>query len=368
MTTDPSPTPTVILDTPDGQHGGPVYTISRRFLLGTALAMCAHRAAAATTQSPQNPNQPGLGKMTIDATPTPTVILDAPKGRHGWPFGGPIEDLAARGYIMEEFLIGGVARSYRRISDDGGGIDGVWQTEVADTASYTTRIYVVRPKDPGDFNGTVLVHWQNVTMGVDLGYPGDAEIFRGYAWVCVSAQKIGVDGVPGATLGLTSWDPERYGSLHHPGDAFSFDIFAQVGRLLRDGPALGLIDPLRGVRPRTVIATGASQSASRLATYINAVLPHERLFDGFYLIVHWGMSSLKEGESAEARMTWQGGGRYRGTSKINDRGETRVLVLATECEALHNYPARQPDTDTYRFWRLPARHILTRETGMYWAR
>ncbi|MET0182108.1 MAG: alpha/beta hydrolase domain-containing protein, partial [Caulobacterales bacterium] len=31
---------------------------------------------------------------------------------------------------------------------------------------------------------------------------------------------------------------------------------------------------------------------------------------------------------------------------------TPILVLATECEALDNYPVRQPDTDTFRFWEI----------------
>ena len=41
---------------------------------------------------------------------------------------------------------------------------------------------------------------------------------------------------------LKAINPERYGSLVHPGDGYSFDIFSQVGRLLRDSEAGGRLD------------------------------------------------------------------------------------------------------------------------------
>ena len=37
----------------------------------------------------------------------------------------------------------------------------------------------------------------------------------------------------GAGKGLRVLDPERYGDLDHPGDAFSYDIYTQVARALR---------------------------------------------------------------------------------------------------------------------------------------
>ena len=55
---------------------------------------------------------------------------------------------------------------------------------------------------------------------------------QGHAWVGVSAQKVGIDGggfVESIHLKLLA--PERYGELEHPGDAWSFDIFTQVGAL-----------------------------------------------------------------------------------------------------------------------------------------
>ena len=56
----------------------------------------------------------------------------------------------------------------------------------------------------------------------------------GYAWVGVSAQVVGVHGgqalmEAAGAMSLTEVDPERYGSLSHPGDIFSFDIYSQAG-------------------------------------------------------------------------------------------------------------------------------------------
>jgi hypothetical protein len=285
-------------------------------------------------------------------TPAPIVTGPITGGAHGWPFGAPIEDLARRGYVMEEYFLDGTARRYRAKAGATPGLDGVWETEPSQTAPFRTRLYVARPADPAAFNGVLQVNWQNVTANVDLGSPGGEEAFRGYAWAGVTTQKIGVDGVAGLTKGLAAWDPERYGSLHHPGDAYSYDIYAQAARLLRDGPPAGGPDPLAGLRPKTVIAVGGSQSAMRLGSYINIAHQHDRLFDGFYLIVHWGMCPPIEDISLQAQFAPRPDGLHTAASRLNDRGDTPILVLATECEALDNYPVRQPDTDSFRFWEI----------------
>ena len=76
------------------------------------------------------------------------------------------------------------------------------------------------------FNGTVLVEWLNVSGGIDapaVWMMAHREIARaGYAYVAVSAQKVGVDGgqtITGIDMSLKKQDPERYSDLSHPGDA-----------------------------------------------------------------------------------------------------------------------------------------------------
>ena len=59
-------------------------------------------------------------------------------------------------------------------------------------------------------------------------------------------------------LHLKRLAPDRYADLHHPGDAWSFDIFTQVGRQLR---LPGDQNPLRGLEPSKLLAMGESQGA-----------------------------------------------------------------------------------------------------------
>ena len=102
---------------------------------------------------------------------------------------------------------------------------------------YKTRLVVRRPKSPDRFNGTVVIEWNNVTAGRDLDidwFQAGAYFVRaGYAWIGVSAQRVGVNH-------LREWSPARYGSLDvtHGGtiddEALSYDIFSAVARAVRD--------------------------------------------------------------------------------------------------------------------------------------
>jgi hypothetical protein len=157
------------------------------------------------------------------------------------------------------------------------------------TEPYKTRIVVRRPIDARKFNGTAVVEWLNVTLGLDVAVDwtfAHTELIRdGFAWVGVSAQYVGVEGgpgiVPGPSQPLKTANPARYGSLDHPGDSFSYDIFSQAARAIRvpSGP-----NPLGDLELERVIATGHSQSAFRLVTYIDAIHPLARVYDGY--LVH----------------------------------------------------------------------------------
>ena len=60
----------------------------------------------------------------------------------------------------------------------------------------------------------------------------------GYAWAGIGAQASGVNA---PRTGLKAWDAERYRSLEHPGDAYSYDIFSQGGQALLHPTS---VDPL----------------------------------------------------------------------------------------------------------------------------
>jgi hypothetical protein len=173
------------------------------------------------------------------------------------------------------------------------------------------------------------------------------EILReGHAWVGVSAQRAGVNGpavLPGVSKPLVEWDPERYGDLGIPDDALSYDVFTQAAALLgRSRPhAPRAIDPLGGLPVAQVIATGASQSAHRLASYVNGVQPLTHAFDGFLIVVRFG-----SGARIHPELTPPERFRLRGDLDVP------VFVVNTETEALASYPVRQPDTDRYRYWEI----------------
>jgi hypothetical protein len=259
-------------------------------------------------------------------------------------------DLPKNGYTNTEYVAAGTATSYTRVGALGK--DGRWSVAPNKTAPYRTRIIVRVPANPKRFNGTLLVEWLNVTAGSDTDpnfmYAGTEIVRKGYAWVGVSVQKVGVSGgdaaLPIAGLpsgGLVGTDPARYGSLHHPGDQYALDIFSQVARALR---APGPVDPLRGLRPKRVVALGESQSAFELTTYIDAIQPIARIFDGFFVYSRGGGATPLGGGAIEKGLS--------GGIRIRDDIDVPVFLFETETDEaeLRYFDARQPDTAHLRLW------------------
>jgi hypothetical protein len=267
------------------------------------------------------------------------------------PAGIPTVDLVALGYVAEEFHLGGITRAYDLAGGTDYTEDGRWTAVAVAEAPFLTRILVVRPRDPKAFNGTVVLNWQNVSAGYEMGslVEGD-EPLNGYAWVGVSAQEVGIFGsFRGRTRGtfgggrpLRERDPERYAALRHPGDRGSFDIFTKAARAV--GPTRdGDVDPLGGLDVQRVIATGASQSAIRLASYCNAVHPLERAIDGFLLVV-W--------EGRAPRLTSGGEDYHYVRSTLRDDLGTPTVIVNSEFEALATAGLDLADHDTLRVWEV----------------
>jgi hypothetical protein len=269
---------------------------------------------------------PSFPRAEADVEPTPDPTVEGPigdTGIHGHPWYDPAYEVESIGFVEEEYFVSGTARTFT--------------TATPSTADYNTRIFVVRPADPADFNGTVVVEWDNVTAQGAFSpmwtWLHPLLLREGYAFVSVSAQAAGICCSP---LSHQGWDPVRYGELSHPGDDYSFDIFSQVVQALQSPAG---IDPLGSLDPERVIATGNSQSASRLYTYINAVQDQAGLIDGFQ--IHGG-----------------GGKAFAGPS-------VPVMHLFSERE-INSAGAEAGVADNYRMWELPgsshndadtARHI-----------
>ena len=234
-------------------------------------------------------------------------------------------ELTAHGYTEEEFFLEGMANTYTMDADNPLANASI----ESEGHRYRSRLVVRRPKAE-DFNGVVVIEWMNVTGGVDKDIDwwqsGAHLVANGYAYVFVSAQQMGIDNI-------VAWSPQRYAVLDAThdgtvtGDASSYDIFSAVAKAVtREGSEADGVDILDGLRARKIIATGHSQSASRLATYLNGIHPLDPVFDG--VIVH-------------------GGG---GT--IRDDQPVKIFKLMAETDMLRRASSPQPNSANFRQWEV----------------
>jgi hypothetical protein len=309
--------------------------VARAAVVASAAALVATSAIAGVASA-----EPGTLEVPAANVQGPIPSTVEPPGTpRDYPFMATPIDLAARGYVEEEYFI---SRSDACLYT-GVGLATATVPAVCD-GSYTTRIMVRRPVSNEAFNGTVLLEWQNVTAQYDVDHywhESSEHIMReGYAWVGVSAQRAGVQPNPSVPCipflnvffgcnNLRTWSPLRYGSLDipltSPPDGFSFDIFSHAAQALRNpnpsGPA-----PMGALDVETVIAIGTSQSAGRLNSYHNSIHPLQAdpVIDAYFL--------------GEAR------------TNLRTDLDVPVLRLLSEVDVAATYaPA---DSDTYRHWEV----------------
>ena len=299
-------------------------------------------AATTTTTGPQ----PGADVAV------PTVRGPITGGTYDLPFNPMPAALAERyGYVEQEYFVEGDATSYTPTGT--WGEDGHWDAVPAATAPYRTRLLVRRPTDPADFSGVVVVEWLNVSSGMDadpdFGFGAEELLRNGDAWVGVSAQAAGVEGGGFAipiegfeAKPLREWDPQRYGTLEHPGDDYSFDIFSQAAQAVRRPEG---VDPMAGMRPAVVLAAGESQSAMRMVTYVDAVQPLAGIYEGFLIHSRGGSGVAISADATDA---------LPAVAHVRDDLSVPVLQFETETDlfGLGFGPARQPDTDRLRTWEV----------------
>jgi hypothetical protein len=282
---------------------------------------------------------PALAADQRVSVPIPTVTgpvawtAQPPDASHGYTFNHTFLDLAGAGYVEEEFFLEGTANRYNMPAEATG-------SEMDSGHPYKTRIVVRRPASARKFNGTAIVEWTNVTGSRDLemDWFQSAEHFirAGYAWVGVSAQHVGVDA-------LKAWSPSRYGTLDVTeggkitNDALSYDIMAATSVVVR-GKAK--TDVMGGLKVERVIASGHSQSAGRLAGYVNSVHPLNPVFDG--VVLH-------------------GGG-----GKIRTDLDVKVWKMLSETD-VRGPAARQDDTGKFRTWEVAGTSHVDSESARHFA-
>ncbi len=151
---------------------------------------------------------PARAQVPIPTVTGPIPALQPPgtDPAHNYPqlASGPNFDLSRVGYIEEEFFFEGTATRYSTPSM----ADGV---VLSSGHPYKSRVIVRRPTSAHKFNGVVIVEWVNVTSGynLDLHWQTSRDYLtrEGYAYVGVSAQRVGVQQAP---YGLTAWSHKVY--------------------------------------------------------------------------------------------------------------------------------------------------------------
>jgi len=301
----------------------------------------------------------GFEEGAAGAAPIPQVPYQAAAAISGpittghviEPLSARSSNLAANGYIEHEYFASGTAAAFTATSSPS---NGKWSIAPTTSASYRTRILVRRPKDPARFNGTVVVEWMNVSAGEsapDWDYLNPKLMRDGYAYVAVSAQALGVSGGPpilgtvslGSSGGLVGSEPARYGTLHHPGDQYALDIFAQIGKSLRTTKQ----QALGNLHPKHIVAVGESQSAFYLTTFADALQPRTHTFDGIFIHSRGGSGASLSGSAITSG---------EGPSGLRIRPDLSVPVFMFETQTdlveLGYAAAQQPNTSRIRTWEV----------------
>jgi hypothetical protein len=224
-------------------------------------------------------------------------------------------DLAAHGYVQEEYLVSGRAGIYEWVP----GSD--YEVELLRDGEYVTRLLVTRPADPARFSGKAVLDIVNMSAGYDW------QAIWAALWECILESGdafVGVTSKPNVFPGMCRFDPARYGRLamanplppdeqacgklpgepdHDPNlfgvskldeNGLCWDLFTQLGALLKSDDRG---NPLS--RPATrLIMTGESQSGMYLTTYFRwfhrrATLPDGRPIFDAYLAEDGGTSTTR---------------------------------------------------------------------------
>lgn len=298
-----------------------------------ALAIWTTQASAQTAQAapPTQANTQAASTLT----PMPNLGGGAIMSRQA--------QLAAWGYLEEEFQLKGTAQAYEPEGE--WKKDGIWPLKVSGTPqAYDTRLLIRRPRDPARFNGTVLVEWLNTSLGFDLdgawSLTRDELIREGYAWVGVSAEAASAESLKAA-------NPTRYAQAHIAHVGLAFDIFTQAAAQARQAASQWGTNK---AAPVEVLALGYSQSGSFLITYINAFQPRTHAFNGFY-----AMSTAAVGMKIEPD-----GGRLFNVGYRPDL-DVPVMQVSNEMEVVVGWQlSRTPDTDKLRHWEMAGATHLDR--------
>lgn len=307
----------------------------------------------------------GAQAQTARVTPAPAVTATSQIfGDPALPGTPEAAEFAARGYVREEVFLSGAANVYRY------GPQGALEVETK-AVPYTTRMVIVRPREPKPFSGVVhLEPIHPLNGGGGWAVVRDHALARGDAWVGVmiggDANSRGAsrpDAPTAAPLVLRWIDPQRYAAIDWPTeeDGIRWDVFFQAAEKLR-----APVGPLKGLKVERVYAQGWSFTGSFLRTFVNEGF-HDRLrdargrplIDGYLMGI--SSSSFRSGYTpinSRAPVVTDADPRRR-----NRAIDVPVIELMSENEAITNRAPQTTDSDGARRHRLYEAPGLTHGSG-----
>lgn len=289
-------------------------------------------------------------------TPLPTATGPIPVTAESFPELGVERtqervDLAAAGYVEEEFFVSGEGNAYDWAADGSIGV-------LASGLSYTTRIMVRRPADAARFNGNVIVELLNNSRTYD--WPMSWSVVHPYvlesgaAYVGISIRPRGIDA-------MKKLNPARYEALSFIAPAepcandaatdrredLHWDIISQVGALLKTPRGTG---PLAGFDVERLYAIADDGD---LPTYVNAIHAQATLangsaiYDGY--VYKGDATPVRLNACSEAPASTDARGRDHGA-------DVPVVRVLAEGDAAHFFSMRRDDSDApgdlYRLYEV----------------
>ena len=249
-------------------------------------------------------------------------------------------------YVAEEFKISGEADVFTYEDPPVAG-----QKMLRDDVetSYATRIMILRPPSPRDFNGTVVVEWWNSTAGWDTAPAADASIEyferEGIIYVGVTNSPDSIEYLVGgcSLLGLLPPTcPGRYDGLSMPEIGQAFEMVSQIVTLLRSDAE---DNPLADYRVQRLYHVGQSQQAGSVTTYANEF--HFEGNDGYFIQAGGGVARQL---SSDAPRFEEG---QDGRSPRRDL-PVPVIRAQTESDAIWVLASgtRQTDSHLFRYYEM----------------
>jgi hypothetical protein len=315
-------------------------------------------------------------------------------------FTGASQDLDSLGYTEREYVVDVTdPQVYRYV---GNTVRTVATPAPATKGGYRSRIIVRAPENPDDFNGRVLVEMMNTTTMVDLDIAWQQAheyLARdGWAYVAITVQQTGINALKQfkrqptryTSLGLNLMTPAaaRDTANGSRDPSLAWDLTSQVGALLADG---GPSSPLTGYDVESLFLTGQSQMAGYATTYVKAIHPRHRIYDGFLVAYRGtGATNLRYVKAVAGLVPSTSGSvaqrtlRGRGAPVISLQSESDPLRLPALNEmdgvraSLWRADSDTP-TDRFRLWEVAgsshndrfgseqALGVLTRDFGLPFA-